>query len=56
MQAYFKDNKLIINTMIFDNDKSELINFIKDTYIKKVIPEPLYDINGDISGISFKLE
>lgn len=56
MQAYIKDNKLIINTMINDYDKSDLLEFINKSKYKKIIPEDLYDIGGNISGIAFKLE
>lgn len=56
MQAFIKDNKLIVNSIGHNFDKPDLLNYIKQTKYKKIISEPLYDINGDISGISFKLE
>lgn len=56
MQAFIKENKLIVNSMIHSFDKPDLLKFIEQTKTKKIIPEPLYDINGNVSGISFKLE
>ena len=52
MQAHIKDkNTLIINTMINDLEKEELLDFISG--LKEVSFKELYDIEGNVSGIAF---
>ncbi len=52
MQAYIKDNSLIINSMILEDEKESLLNYINKAK-EGVIPTVLYNIEGDISGIKF---
>ena len=54
MLAFIKNNKLIVNTQIHEDEKEDLINFISEIEGKNVVSEKLYDIEGNISGISFK--
>lgn len=53
MQAYIKNDKLIINDMIQENEKQDFINFINNSIKYGILFKPLYDIKGDISGIEF---
>lgn len=55
MQAYIKNDKIIINTTIDDRDKDELLNFISKSKYKALLTEPLYDIKGNISGVSINI-
>lgn len=55
MQAFIKENKLIINTMIQEDEKPDLLKYIEQIDYKKVEPIKLYDIEGNVSGIAFKL-
>lgn len=54
MQAYIKNNKLIINTMIQEDEEDNLNNFISKAIKYGVIPEVLYNTSGETSGIAFK--
>ena len=54
MQAFIKDNKMIINSMILEDDKEKLLDFINNIKDKEIKPIPLYNIDGDISGIAFE--
>lgn len=56
MDAFIKDNKIIINTMIQENEKSDLLDFIEQAKTKEIISTPLYNIEGNVSGIAFKLK
>lgn len=56
MQAFIKNNKLIVNTMIHDNEKDELLDFIEKAEIHGVSAETLYNIEGDKSGIAFSIK
>lgn len=56
MQAFIKDNKIVINTMILDNEKEELLAFIEKTKTQNIKATPLYNIEGNTSGIAFSLE
>ena len=56
MQAFIKDNKLVINTMIQQDERPELLNYIEKIETSNIIPMTLYDVEGNISGIAFKLE
>lgn len=56
MQAHIKDNKLIVNTMIHDNEKEELLQFLKNAETRGVSAIPLYNIEGDKSGVAFQLK
>ena len=55
MQAFIKDNKLIVNTMIQEDEKPDLLDFIDKTDYMKIKPIKLYDIEGNVSGIAFEL-
>ena len=55
MQAFIQNNSLIINSMIQENEKLDLLKFIEKTDYKTVKPVKLYDIEGNVSGIAFKL-
>ena len=55
MLAYIKDDEIIINTMIFDNEKDKLVDFVNKSMVQSIKPIPLYNTSGDISGIAFKL-
>ena len=55
MQAFIKNNKLIINTMIQDNEKEDLLKFINEIKSKQADPVILYNIEGNISGIAFNI-
>lgn len=56
MQSFIKDNKLIVNTMIHDNERKELLDFLKVAEIRGVSATPLYNVEGNKSGIAFKLK
>lgn len=56
MQAFIKDNRLIVNSMIFKDDKAKLLNYIEQMENKDIIPEKLYDVEGNISGIAFSIK
>ena len=55
MQAFIKDNKLIVNTMIQEDEKPGLLEYIDKTEYMKIKPIKLYDIEGNVSGIAFEL-
>lgn len=55
MQAFIKDNKLIINNMINESEKADLIKFINNIENKAIKATILYDIEGNKSGISFQI-
>lgn len=57
MQAFIKDKEakeLIINSQILDNEKEDLIKFIKSALENGVDIIELYDTEGEIAGIKFK--
>lgn len=56
MEAYIKDNQLIINTMIRENEKEMLLDFIDKATEKGVDIKTLYNIKGDKSGIAFSIK
>lgn len=56
MQAFIKDNRMIINSMILDDDREKLLDFISYIEDKDVKAIPLYNIKGDISGLAFEAE
>ena len=56
MQAFIKDNKLVINTMIQDDERLDLLNYIEKLENSNLVPITLYNVEGNISGIAFKLE
>ena len=56
MQAFIKDNKLVVNTMIQDDERPDLLNYIEKLENSNLVPITLYNVEGDISGIAFKLE
>ena len=56
MQAFIKDDKMVINTMIQQNERAELLDYINKIETSNIIPMTLYDVEGNISGIAFKLE
>ena len=55
MQGFIKDNKLIVNTMIQKDEREEILDYIKKAKSRTIKLVELYDINGDISGISFEI-
>lgn len=55
MQAFIKENRIIINDMINEGEKEDLLNYINKLESHKVITTPLYNISGDKAGISFEL-
>ena len=55
MQAYIKDGNLIINDMIQETEKEELTKFIDRALSDGVLPTALYNIEGNVSGIAFKV-
>ena len=56
MQAFIKDNKLVVNTMIQDDEGPDLLNYIEKLENSNLVPITLYNVEGNISGIAFKLE
>lgn len=56
MQAFIKDDKLVINTMIQDDERPDLLNYIEKLENSNLVPITLYNVEGNISGIAFKLE
>lgn len=56
MQAFIKDNRLIVNTMILDNEKDKLLDFIEKAETHPVSAETLYNIEGEKSGIAFEIK
>lgn len=56
MLAFIKENKIIINSEILTNEKSELLEFIEDIESKKLKAIKLYDVKGDVCGIAFEKE
>lgn len=56
MQAFIKDNKLVVNTMIQDDERPDLLNYIEKLENSNLVPIILYNVEGNISGIAFKLE
>lgn len=56
MQAFIKDNKLVVNTMIQDDERPDLLNYIEKLENSNLVPITLYNAEGNISGIAFKLE
>jgi len=57
MQVYMKDeNTLVINTMIDDRDKDNLLKFINNMNNLNIIKTPLYNTKGDVSGLMLSLE
>ena len=56
MQAFIKDNKLVVNTMIQDDERPYLLNYIEKLENSNLVPITLYNVEGNISGIAFKLE
>ena len=56
MQAFFKDNELIINSQILDNEKAKLVEFTDKAEERGVEVIKLYDTNGNTGGIKFKLK
>lgn len=56
MQAFLKNkNKLIINSQIIQNEKEDLVNFTKLASENGVIVTPLYDTEGQVSGVQFEV-
>ena len=56
MQAFLKDKELIINSQILDNEKAELVEFTNLAEEKGVEVIKLYNTEGDVAGIKFKLK
>lgn len=56
MQAFIKDNKLVVNTMIQDDERPDLLNYIEKLENSNLVPITLYNVEGNISGIALKLE
>lgn len=56
MQAFIKDNELVVNTMIQDDERPDLLNYIEKLENSNLVPITLYNVEGNISGIAFKLE
>lgn len=55
MQAYIKDNKLIVNTMIQNDEIEDLQQYIEKASNNGVTPITLYNVEGEKSGIAFKI-
>lgn len=55
MQAFIKNDKLIVNTMIQPNEKELLLEFISKAISNGVTPVELYNIEGNVSGIGFNI-
>jgi hypothetical protein len=56
MQAFLKDkNKIVVNSMIFDDEKQDMINFANSASENGVLITKLYDTEGNVSGVMFKL-
>lgn len=55
MLAFVKDDKLVVNTQIHQCEKQELLNYIDLVNEYGVVTEQLYDIEGNVSGIAFKI-
>ena len=55
MQAFLKDNELIINSQILDNEKEALVNFANLAEEKGAEAIKLYDTNGDVAGVKFRV-
>ena len=56
MQGFIKDNKLIINTMIQADERDILLDYINNAENKNINLVKLYDIKGNVSGVSFEIE
>lgn len=57
MQAYIKDgNKLIINSMILEDEKEAFQDFIELVETGTVSTTVLYDIEGEKSGLQIEVE
>lgn len=52
MQAFIKNDRLVINTQILDNEKAELQKFIEKAEANGVSATTLYDIEGNKSGLA----
>lgn len=55
MQAFIKDNRLVVNTQILSNEKAELQEFIEKAEINGVSATTLYDIEGNKAGIAIEI-
>ena len=56
MEAFIKDDKIIINTMIQQNERDELLDYIQKAESRVIKPVKLYDVLGNISGIAFEIK
>lgn len=56
MQAFIKDNRLVINTQILSNEKAELQKFIEKAETNGVSATTLYDIEGNKAGIAIEIQ
>lgn len=55
MQAFIKDNRLVVNTQILSNEKAELQEFIEKAETNGVSATTLYDIKGNKAGIAIEI-
>ena len=56
MKAFVKSkNRLIVNSQIVPNERKELTEFIDLADKKGVLVIPLYDTEGEVSGIEFRV-
>lgn len=54
MQAFIKDNKLIVLPFIQNCEEPKLDEFIKSVMKYGAIPEVIYNTSGEAYGIAFK--
>lgn len=55
MQAFIKDNRLVVNTQILSNEKAKLQEFIEKAETNGVSATTLYDIEGNKAGIAIEI-
>lgn len=56
MQAFIKDNRLVVNTQVLSNEKTELQEFIEKAETNGVSATTLYDIEGNKAGIAIEIQ
>lgn len=54
MQAFIKEDKIVINTQILNNEKPKLQKFIEKAETPFVSATTLYDIEGNPAGLAFE--
>lgn len=55
MQAFIKDDELIVNSQILDNEKEDLVKFTEKAEERGVEVIKLFDTEGNTAGVKFKM-